>query len=108
MTKKGRNSILGKWRIVETDLWDKDYLDMLGPARITFQANGTGEFAFGAVTATLQCHHASEGVSFTWTGFDELDEVGGDGSADLTEDGTLEGEICFHNGDEAEFKACRE
>jgi len=81
---------------------------MLGPAHITFQANGTGEFAFGAVTASLQCYYASDGVSFTWTGSDEMDEVSGDGSADLTDDGTLDGEICFHNGDEAEFKARKE
>lgn len=100
--------ILGRWQIIATDLWDKDYLDMLEPAHITFQANGTGEFAFGTVTATLQCYYASDGVSFTWIGSDEMDEVSGDGSADLTEDGTLEGEICFHNGDDAEFKARRE
>ena len=108
MTTTNPSPILGRWRIIETDLWDKDYLDMLGPAHITFQANGTGEFAFGAVTASLQCYYASDGVSFTWTGSDEMDEVSGDGSADLTDDGTLDGEICFHNGDEAEFKARKE
>lgn len=108
MTTTDPASILGRWRIIETDLWDKDYLDMLEPAHITFQANGTGEFAFGAVSASLQCYYASDGVSFTWTGSDEMDEVSGDGSADLADDGTLEGEICFHNGDEAEFKARRE
>lgn len=100
--------ILGRWRIIETDLWDTTYLDMLGPAHITFQANGNGEFAFGAVTANLQCYYARDGASFTWAGFDEMDEVSGDGSADLADNGTLEGEICFHNGDEAEFKARRE
>jgi hypothetical protein len=46
-------------------------------------------------------------VSFSWTGFDENDEVSGSGSADLNDDGTLQGEISFDNGDEAEFKARR-
>jgi hypothetical protein len=40
VTKKGRSGIVGKWRIIETDLWDREYLDMLGPAHITFHANG--------------------------------------------------------------------
>ncbi len=100
--------ILGRWRIIETDLWDKDYLDMVGPAHITFQANGTGEFAFGCVNATLRCHYSNDGASFSWAGFDEMDEVSGEGSADLTDDGTLEGEIAFLDGDEAQFKARKE
>lgn len=108
MTAMDLSLILGRWRIIETDLWDKDYLDMLGPAHITFRADGHGSFAFGAVTAGLQCHYASDGVSFTWVGSDEMDEVSGDGSADLTDDGTLDGEIVFHNGDETQFKARRE
>lgn len=107
MTARRRHSLVGRWRIVETNLWDKDYLDMLGPAHITFQANGRGEFAFGCVNATFDCDHTARSVSFSWTGFDENDEVSGDGSADLDDDGTLEGEISFHNGDEAELKARR-
>lgn len=108
MTTTDTPPILGRWRIIATDLWDKDYLDMLGPAHITFQADGAGEFAFGVVTAGLQCYYSSDGASFTWAGFDEMDEISGDGSADLADDGTLEGEICFYNGDEAQFKARRD
>jgi hypothetical protein len=108
MTAKRRKPILGRWRIVETDLWAKDYLDMDGPAHITFQANGTGEFAFGCVKATMRCHYSHDGASFTWVGFDEMTEVSGEGSADITDDGTLEGEIAFLDGDEAQFKAQKE
>lgn len=108
MTAKLRKPILGRWRIVETDLWAKDNLDMLGPAHITFQANGSGEFAFGCVNATLRCHYSHDGASFTWTGFDEMDEVSGEGSADITDDGMLEGEIAFLDGDEAQFTAQKE
>jgi hypothetical protein len=97
----------GKWRIVEMDLWDKSYLDMLGPAHITFQSKGRGEFAFGCVQATMTCDFGRETVFFTWEGFDEMDPVHGDGSAEITGAGTLEGEIAFHNGDESAFKAQR-
>jgi hypothetical protein len=36
---------------------------------------------------------------------DEMDEASGDGWAELQADGSLTGEICFHNGDESTFKA---
>ena len=38
-------------------------------------------------------------------GFDEMDEVSGDGSAELFDDGTIEVEFAYHNGDEALLKA---
>jgi hypothetical protein len=89
------------------DLWDKAYLDMLGPAYITFQTKGQGEFAFGCVQATMACDYATQTVFFTWEGCDEMDPVHGEGSAEITDDGVLEGEIAFHNGDESHFKAQR-
>lgn len=105
MKGKRQGALPGRWRIVETDLWDREYLDMLDPAHITFQAGGRGEFAFGCVSATLHGHLNGAGAFFTWSGFDENDEVSGEGAAELQSDGTLSGEICFHNGDEAAFKA---
>ncbi len=107
MTRAPSAPFRGKWRIVQMDLWDNEYLDMLGPAHITFQAKGHGEFAFGCVQATMTCHFAKRTAFFTWEGFDETDPVHGDGSAEITDDGTLEGEIAFHNGDEPGFKAQR-
>jgi hypothetical protein len=44
-------------------------------------------------------------VEFTWSGNDEMDQVDGDGWAELRDDGTLEGQIYFQGGDEAEFVA---
>ena len=38
-------------------------------------------------------------------GFDEMDEVSGDGSAELFDDGTIEVEFAYRNGDEALLKA---
>lgn len=82
--------LIGKWRIVEADLWDRGYLDLMGPAHITFDAQGGGEVAFGCLNAGLDCEYAHRIIFFTWLGADEMDEVDGDGSAELDDDGTVE------------------
>src|SRR6202022_29069 len=35
--------LLGRWRIVEADLWDRAFLDLCGPAYILFETGGHGE-----------------------------------------------------------------
>lgn len=75
MTRAGANRLIGKWRIVQTDLWEADYLDMLEPAFIEFKRSGLGEFRFGCVVAGLDCHYRSAATHFTWQGSDEMDEV---------------------------------
>lgn len=45
---------------------------------------------------------------FTWDGFNEMDETSGSGPAELKDDGTVEIELSFHNGDDAVLKAIRE
>lgn len=97
--------LIGRWRIVEADLWDRDYLDLVEPATITIGANGHGEIAFGAMQAGLQLGYSTSMVSFTWAGCDEMDEVSGDGHAELLDDGAIEIAFAYHNGDEAILKA---
>jgi hypothetical protein len=41
--------LVGRWRIVEADIWDGDYLDLCGPATITITGHGQGAIAFGAL-----------------------------------------------------------
>ena len=100
--------LLGRWRIVEADLWDHEYLDLVEPAYISFAKNGRGEFAFGVVNATMELGYGQPIVVFKWNGFDEGDEICGSGSAELEDDGTIEIELSFHNGDDAILKARRE
>jgi hypothetical protein len=38
---------------------------------------------------------------FHWSGFDEGDAIGSDGSAELLDDGSLEIELSFDDGDDA-------
>ena len=97
----------GRWRIVETKLWDKDFLDMMEPAYIAFDGKAGGEFAFGCVTGSIHCRKTSTGVDFTWEGNNEMDEASGDGRAEIQKDGSLKGEIRFHNGDDSTFNARR-
>ena len=98
-------SLLGRWRIVEADLWDRDYLDLCGPATLVIEAYGQGEITFGALQATLDVGSGDAAADFTWVGFDEMEQVSGDGTAELCPDGSLQIEFAYHNGDEAVLKA---
>ena len=97
--------LVGRWRIVEADLWARDDLDLVGPATLTIGADGHGEIAYGAMQAGLDREYSRTMVFFPWAGFDEGDEVTGTGSAELNDDGTIEIEFAYHLGDDAIFKA---
>ena len=73
--------MIGKWRITGMELWEADFIDLLGPGYIQFTADGGGEFVFGAVQGGLDCHYGQTCIHFTWAGFDEMDEISGDGDA---------------------------
>jgi len=45
--------LIGRWRIVAADIWERDYLDLCGPATLDIRADGHGEIAFGAFQASL-------------------------------------------------------
>jgi hypothetical protein len=100
--------LVGRWRILEADIWDGDYLDLCGPATMTISEHGRGEIAFGALQAGLDIEYAKSSIGFTWEGFDEMDEVSGDGSAELNDDGSIQIEFAYRNGDEAVLKAKRD
>ena len=106
--RASENQIVGRWRIVEADLWDRDYLDLCGPATLVVQASGHGEIAFGAMQASLDIEYKPDEIGFAWAGFDEMDEVSGAGSAELQDDGSLQIEFDYHLGDEAVLKAVRD
>jgi hypothetical protein len=82
--------VIGRWRIVEADLWERDYLDLCGPAMLDIRVDGSGEIAFGALRASLDLLYGRQDVSFDWEGDDNMHEVRGSGSAELLEDGSLE------------------
>ena len=53
MTAPAGCQLIGRWRIVEADLWDREYLNLCGPAMITIGDDNNGEIAFGALQAGL-------------------------------------------------------
>ncbi|MCC6890401.1 MAG: hypothetical protein IT536_17895 [Hyphomicrobiales bacterium] len=107
MTKIGDHPLIGKWRITAMELWDAEFIDMVEPGYVQFDAGGGGQFVFGAVQGGLDCRYGKAGLRFTWAGFDEMDQASGDGEAQLADDGTLKGTIRFHLGDESSFRARR-
>jgi hypothetical protein len=106
--KASDNPVVGRWRIVKADIWDRAYLDLCGPASFVVRANGDGNIAFGAMQASLDVDYGPDEIGFTWAGFDEMTEVSGSGSAELQDDGSLQIEFGYHLGDEAILKAVRE
>ena len=109
-TSAANSSVSGKWRISEMDLWDREAIDLLGPAFIDFRGQG-GQFRFIAVDGWMNCRYGLRSgrpyVEFTWEGNDECDPASGRGWAKLQKDGSLTGHIYFHHGDDSGFKAIR-
>ena len=103
MTCSG-SALFGRWRIVEMEGWDADYIDMLSPGHLQLDDAG-GHIAFGMVQLTLACSCSAIVVHFDFRGSDEGTEVSGDGDAELEPDGTLSGKIRFDNGDDMPFIA---
>jgi hypothetical protein len=101
-------NLLGKWWIIAMPDYEEDYPDMVGLACIHF-GETSGEFASGCVTGQIHggVDADATAIEFSWTGNNEMDEASGDGSVELQPDGTLSGQIDFHNGDEIYFTASR-
>jgi hypothetical protein len=55
----------------------------------------------------LNCKPTKAGVSFTWEGAWEFDQVSGTGSVKLGKDGRLKGKLKIKNGDGGTFIAER-
>ncbi len=59
------------------------------------------KWPFGGMQAGLDLAYSTSMASFTWAGCDEMDEVSGDGHAELLDSGSIEITFAYHNGDEA-------
>jgi hypothetical protein len=102
---------LGNWRIIETELWDREDLDLVAPALLSLKPKGVGQIAFIAIEAQLDyrvvMRDGLPGIDFSFQGFDEGDEVIGRGWAILQGE-QLQGRLFFHQGDDSSFVAQRE
>lgn len=96
----------GWWHIVETGTWAKEFLDILGPALMSFTGHGD-RLRMHCLLAYVDARGTKTGVSFTWRGAWEYDQMSGTGSARLGKDGRLHGTIKIKGGDSSTFIAER-
>jgi hypothetical protein len=108
--KTDKAKYLGKWRIIEMEMWDQDYIDMLTPGYFSFDKDELGYFQFGAVEGQIDYRVENMGdverLEFSWEGQDENDSALGRGWAVINGD-FLEGRFYIHLGDDSWFKAKR-
>ena len=97
----------GRWRIVEMDVWDNDFLDLVEQAHLTFQGGAAGEIAFGALKGFLDVRYSARDGSalaeFSWEGHDENDPTCGRGWVVFGTAERLVGHFYIHNGDDSGF-----
>ena len=100
----------GRWRMIDMEQWDLDFIEAEGEGHITFLKKGGGSFRFGAVEGELDCRYDRTGgrdvVAFSWEGREEMEPAFGRGTA-WVENGALHGCIYFHRGEESGFRAVR-
>jgi hypothetical protein len=108
MSGRRDHPLVGRWRIVEADLWDRDHLDLCGPAMLTINANGTGEISVGAMTASLDIAYSHDDIGSDWAGCEEGDQVEGEGDAEIRKDGLLVINFAYRHGDEVVLVAKRD
>ena len=94
----------GWWRIIDTETWVNDDLDILGPALLSLTGSGD-RLRMHCLLAYVNASATKTGVSFSWEGAWEYDQVSGTGSVKLGRDGKLRGEVRIRDGDKSKFLA---
>jgi hypothetical protein len=93
MSDPAECEILGRWRIVAADQWDREYLDLVEPAFIRFDRDGLHTPARSCSSPSRELTKAMRSAA--------------PGRPNLLRT-ALEIELSFHNGDDAVLKAKRE
>jgi hypothetical protein len=112
MTTKtsGRRPFIGQWRTINMELWDREDLDLLGPAQFTLDCGGHGRMTFLAIEASVEYRTGERdslpAIEFSFDGNDEGDRISARGWA-VSAERTLRGRLFFDYGDESAFSATR-
>lgn len=92
------------------ELWTAEDLDLLGPAHLTLERDGSGDMSFVAIDAGIDYRVVQRdgrpAVEFSFEGSDEGDRISGRGWAVLEGD-ELQGRVFIHHGDDSSFTAHR-
>jgi hypothetical protein len=75
----------GWWRIVDTETWGSEDIDLLGPALLSLTGTVTGS----GLLAYVDARPTKAGVSFTWEGAWEYDQVSGTETVTVRKGGRL-------------------
>ncbi|MCW8854202.1 MAG: hypothetical protein OQK76_13470 [Gammaproteobacteria bacterium] len=101
------SELLGKWRIIDSEEWAPDMLNMDGDAYIEIEKDGFGFINFCAVEVDLdyRCSKKDDNkIYFSFSGNDDNDPVSGRGWAKL-HGNKLKAQIYFHRGMESWLNA---
>lgn len=102
---------LGKWKIVEMEMWDLDFIDLVEPGFIRFDDDDFGQFVFGAVRGFLDCRYQKQSnpakVEFSWGGSNDSDLGSGRGWGVIENEDNIYGMLYIHDGDESWVKAIK-
>lgn len=96
----------GWWRITETSQWVNEGLDDLGPALLSLTGSDD-RLRLHCLLAYMTCKPTKTGVSFTWEGAWEYDQMTGSGRVTLGKDGRLKGSLRIKDGASSRFVAVR-
>lgn len=94
----------GWWRITETSQWTDESLDLLGPAMLSLTGYAD-RLRMNCLLAYVNCKPIKTGVSFTWEGAWEWDQMSGSGRVTLRKDGKLRGTFRIKDGESSTFIA---
>ena len=97
----------GRWRIVEMDVWDDEFLELVEQAHLTFKGAADGEIAFGALKGFLDVRYGARAgaacAEFSWEGHDDDHPASGRGWVIIGTAGRLVGHFFIHNAEDAGF-----
>jgi hypothetical protein len=96
----------GWWRITETSQWSSKYLDDIGPALLSLTGYAD-RLRMHCLLAYVNCKPTKTGISFTWEGAWEFDQMSGSGRVTLGKDGRLKGVLRIKGSDGGTFVAER-
>lgn len=107
--KSSKPVLVGRWRIVESPDFDKDFLDLEGPAWVEIKGGGRGlggDYQWGAVSGAFASWRTQgDETLFTFDGWDDGTPMNGAGSLRL-EGKQLVFTMRIHDGDSYTFR-CR-
>lgn len=101
------SKLIGKWRIIDSEEWSPDMLNMDSDASFEIDKDGFGFFNFCAVEADIDYRCAKDDdnkIHFSFSGNDDRDPASGRGWAKLQAN-KLKIQLYFHRGMESWFNA---